>query len=148
LEAILDLRRSGSSVRLVCAGIDRGSGAGLRDAAAADPDALVLTGAVDEAALINLYCGAALLAYPSMYEGFGLPILEAMQCGVPVVAAACASIPEVAGDAAVLIQERDVRDVRAWRAAIASAIQDDARRAHLSRAGLARAAQFSWMRTA
>jgi glycosyltransferase involved in cell wall biosynthesis len=143
--AILDLRRGGSPLRLVCAGIDRGIGNELRTAAAADPDALVLTGPVDERALVNLYRGAALLAYPSMYEGFGLPVLEAMQTGVPVVAANCASVPEVAGDAALLI---DAGDIGAWRETIGLVARDAALQARLRDAGLARASQFSWTRTA
>ena len=143
--ALLDLRRGGSALHLVCAGIDRGIGGGLRAATAADPDALVLTGPVDERALVNLYRGAALLVYPSMYEGFGLPVLEAMQSGVPVVAANRASVPEVAGDAALLL---DATDVRAWRAAIELVSRDTAAQARLRDAGVARAAQFSWARTA
>ncbi len=143
--ALLDLRRAGSPLRLVCAGIDRGVGGGLRAATAADPDALVLTGPVDERALVNLYRGAMLLAYPSMYEGFGLPVLEAMRCGVPVVAADRASVPEVAGDAALLV---DALDVRAWREAIGLVSQDAAAQARLREVGRARAAQFSWERTA
>jgi alpha-1,3-rhamnosyl/mannosyltransferase len=149
LAAMLDLRREnrggGPTPRLVCAGVDRGIGGELLNAAAADPDALVLTGAVDEAALVNLYRGALMLVYPSMYEGFGLPVLEAMQCGVPVAAANAASVPEVAGDGGVLL---DPLDVRAWRDAIAAVWQDAAMRARLRDAGLKQAARFSWNRTA
>ena len=145
LDAVLTLRKGGSPIRLVCAGVDRGIGASLLGKAAGDPGALVLTGAIDEAALVNLYRGATLLVYPSMYEGFGLPVLEAMQTGVPVVAARCASVPEVGGDAAVLL---DPLDARAWRDAIGAACQDEAMRSRLREAGLARAAQFSWGRTA
>jgi alpha-1,3-rhamnosyl/mannosyltransferase len=145
LEAILRQRASGSPIRLVCAGVDRGVGAALTTAAARDPHSLVLTGAVAEDTLVNLYRGAALLVYPSMYEGFGLPPLEAMQAGVPVLAAACASIPEVTGDAAVLLAPLDVR---AWHDAIGVVCQDQAMRLRLREAGLARARQFSWSRTA
>jgi glycosyltransferase involved in cell wall biosynthesis len=80
-----------------------------------------------------------------MYEGFGLPVLEAMQCGVPVGAARAASLPEVAGDGGVLL---DPLDVRAWRDAIAAVWQDAAMRTRLRGAGLAQAARFSWTRTA
>jgi O-antigen biosynthesis alpha-1,3-rhamnosyltransferase len=145
LAAVLEMRASGAPLRLVCAGIDRGTGPALRAAAAADPDALVLTGAITEAALRNLYRGAALLVYPSLYEGFGLPLLEAMQAGVPVVAAANASLPEVVGDAGVLVAPQDVR---AWRDAIAAIWQDAAAQARWRDAGITRAARFSWARTA
>ena len=145
LTAILEVRAAGSPLRLVCAGIDRGVGDALRTAAAADPEALVLTGPVDEPALVNLYRGAALLVYPSLYEGFGLPVLEAMQTGIPVVTADCASMPEVAGGAALLVEPLDVG---AWRDAIAAVWQDGDVRERLRAAGLARAAQFSWTRTA
>ena len=145
VDAILQLRASGSPLRLVCAGIDRGIGPALRAAAAADPAAIVLTGSVPDAALVNLYRGAALLVYPSMYEGFGLPLLEAMQTGAPVVASRCASVPEVTGDAAVLLEPLDVR---AWRDAIAAVCQDQGMRSRLRDAGLARAARFSWTRAA
>jgi glycosyltransferase involved in cell wall biosynthesis len=145
LDAILQVRAAGSRLTLVCAGVDRGIGESLRTAAAADPDVLVLTGAVADDVLVNLYRGATLLVYPSMYEGFGLPLLEAMQCGVPVAAARCASVPEVTGAAAVLLAPLDVR---AWRDAIAALCQDQPMRSRLREAGLARAGQFSWTRTA
>jgi glycosyltransferase involved in cell wall biosynthesis len=131
----------------VCAGVDRGVGDDLRGEAirATDPDALVLTGPLDDAALLNLYRGASMLLYPSRYEGFGLPVLEAMQCGVPVIGARAASIPEVTGDAAVLL---DPLDVDAWSHAIVEILEDPARRESMSAAGLRRAADFSWTRTA
>jgi len=146
IDAVIDLRaRDGVALRLICAGVDRGIGAELRAAAAADPDALVLTGPVGEDALLNLYRGALMLVYPSMYEGFGLPVLEAMQCGVPVAAANAASLPEVTGDGGLLL---DPLDARAWRDAIAAVSHDAATRARLRDAGLAQAARFSWARTA
>jgi len=131
----------------VCAGIDRGTGEALRAQAAEarDPAALVLSGPVSEAALLNLYRGASMLLYPSRYEGFGLPILESMQCGVPVVCANAAAIPELAGDAGILL---DPLDVAAWIGAIESLVTDSARHAQLAAAGLRRAAMFSWTRTA
>jgi glycosyltransferase involved in cell wall biosynthesis len=151
LDAILALRRVPGSplgrVSLVCAGIDRGVGAGLKARAheARDPDALVLTGVVGEAVLVNLYRGAAMLVYPSRYEGFGLPVLESMRCGVPVVAAKCASIPELVAGAGLLL---DPLDVPAWEDAIRRVLTDAALAARLRDAGLTRAAQFSWTRTA
>ena len=101
LAAVIALRRGGDGPTLVCAGVDRGIGAGLKEDAvrAGDAAAIVLTGPVSDEVLLNLYRGAAVLAYPSRYEGFGLPILEAMQCGIPVVAARTSSLPELVGDA-------------------------------------------------
>jgi glycosyltransferase involved in cell wall biosynthesis len=152
LDAILAVRRDtldapGVRVSLVCAGIDRGVGAGLqsRARASSDPDALVLTGPVREDVLLNLYRGASMLVYPSLYEGFGLPVLEAMRCGVPVLAAQCASVPEIVGDAGVLL---DALDVPAWARAISDLLRDPSMDARLSEAGRARAARFSWDRTA
>src|SRR5260370_38970745 len=86
----------------VCAGIDRGTGDPLRAQAveARDPGALVLTGPVSESGLLNLYRGAAMLLYPSRYEGFGLPVLESIQCGGPVIGAGASSIPAVGAEAA------------------------------------------------
>ena len=131
---------------LVLAGVDRGIGASLVEQAhaAGDPDALVITGPISEALLLNLYRGAAVLAYPSRYEGFGLPILEAMRCGVPVVAANSSSLPELVGQAGSLL---DPLDEAAWAAAIGAilAAPDVASRREAS---LAQAARFSWDRTA
>jgi glycosyltransferase involved in cell wall biosynthesis len=153
LAALIGVRRgsdrgqTGVRPLLVCAGVDRGTGDTLRGhaRAAGDPDALVLTGAVDDAALLNLYRGAEMLVYPSRYEGFGLPILEAMRCGVPVVAARTSSIPEVAGDAGILV---DALDVTAWTDAIARILGDRQIAADLRARSIARAAEFSWDRTA
>jgi glycosyltransferase involved in cell wall biosynthesis len=149
LDAVLELRHvnPGRGLTLVCAGVDRGVGPALQAQAraASDPGAVIVTGPVSESALINLYRGAAMLTYPSRYEGFGLPVLEAMQCGVPVVAANAASIPEIVGDAGILL---DPLDARQWGKAIFSVLTDDAHAARLREAGLKRASIFSWMRTA
>jgi glycosyltransferase involved in cell wall biosynthesis len=136
-----------NQLKLVLAGIDRGVGGDLvaTAAAAGDPGALILTGPVSEDVLVNLYRGASMLLYPSRYEGFGLPVLEAMRCGVPVIAANCASVPEIAGDAGVLL---DPLDVPAWTNAIGQVLGDASMTARLRDAGIARAAEFSWARTA
>lgn len=103
------------------------------------------TGYVADADLPPLYAAADLFVYPSLYEGFGFPPLEAMASGTPVVASNTSSLPEVVGDAALTI---DPRDTAGLAAAIAEVLTSPERRAELIERGLARAAQFSWDRTA
>jgi len=98
-----------------------------------------------DAELVELYRGAAALLMPSRNEGFGLPALEAMACGCPVIAAPVGALPEVCGDAAVFV---DPDDRRGWLEAAATLAASAERRAALSRAGLARAATFTWARAA
>ncbi|HOT90476.1 MAG TPA: glycosyltransferase family 1 protein [Anaerolineae bacterium] len=104
-----------------------------------------LLGFCDDADLPALYRQAALLAFPSLYEGFGFPPLEAMACGTPVVASTASSVPEVVGDAGLLV---DPLDVPAWTAALAQALDDLSLRDRLRRAGPARAATFTWAHAA
>ena len=136
-----------SSPSLVLAGVDRGVGNALVAAAiaAGAPDAVVLLGAVTEPTLRSLYRGAAALVYPSRYEGFGLPLIEAMASGTPVIASRAASIPEVVGESGVLL---DPDDPKRWAAAIVDVVTDGVLRARLRQDGLARAATFTWERTA
>jgi glycosyltransferase involved in cell wall biosynthesis len=98
-------------------------------------------GWVDDATRASLLRGATVLAYPSRHEGFGFPVLEAMSVGVPVVASAVGGIPEVAGDAALLVP---AEDPGALAAALRTAVEDDAERRRLITAGRARAASYSW----
>jgi len=108
-------------------------------------DRIVVTGYVSERDKLALLSGATTLAYPSLYEGFGFPVLEAFAAGVPVLTSNVSSLPEVAGDAAVLV---DPGDVDAVAAALTELIVDDDLRAVLSAAGVARAARFTWEATA
>ncbi len=94
---------------------------------------------------VALIAGAALFVYPSLYEGFGLPVLEAFACGTPVLTSLDPAIKEVAGDAAAHV---DAVNVEALAAGIVELLDAESRRAELSRRGLARAQQFSWDRTA
>ena len=92
-----------------------------------------------------LYNGASLFVFPSIYEGFGLPPLEAMACGVPVVASNLTSIPEVVGDAGMLV---DPLDAHALCDAMCLVLEDQNLSERLRQAGLERAGQFSWKKTA
>jgi glycosyltransferase involved in cell wall biosynthesis len=147
--AVVDARRQGSvpALRLVLAGVDRGVGDAVAAVAAnaGMPDAVVRLGSVQEGSLRALYRSALALVYPSLYEGFGLPLLEAMACGAPVLASRAASIPEVVGDAGLLL---DPHDRAEWTTAIVRLAGDEALRGTLRANGLARAAAFTWDRTA
>lgn len=106
---------------------------------------VVFAGAVEQGELVELYGAARAFAYPSFAEGFGLPVLEAMACGVPVVTSNLSSLPEIAGAAAELV---DPHDTAALAAALERVLVDDRRRAELVARGLERAARFSWADTA
>jgi glycosyltransferase involved in cell wall biosynthesis len=118
--------------------LERVTALGLRDR-------VIFTGYVPQDHLPALYNGARVVVYPSVYEGFGLPVLEAMQCGAPVVTTRSSSLPEVAGDGALLV---DPRDEAGLTAALATLMTDDALAADLSRRALRQAGRFSWERCA
>jgi glycosyltransferase involved in cell wall biosynthesis len=103
-------------------------------------------GPVDDDELRGLYGGAESLVFPSLHEGFGIPCLEAMKCGVPVVAARSGAIPEVVGDAALLVD--DPLDAQALAEAIQKVLEDGVLRQELVARGRVRAAQFAWPRIA
>jgi glycosyltransferase involved in cell wall biosynthesis len=105
----------------------------------------IFPGIVSDEQLIELYHHAAVFVFPSRYEGFGLPVLEAMACGCPVICSNAASLPEVAGDAALL---RDPEDVEGFAEDIERVLTDGALRQGLRERGLAQAAKFPWERTA
>lgn len=148
--AVIDARHrtpSLAGLTLVLAGVDRGVGDDISALAAraGASDAVVRLGRVDEPVLRALYRSAFALVYPSLYEGFGLPLLEAMACGAPVLASRTSSIPEVVGDAGLLL---DPHDSAAWADALARLADEPRLRDALLARGLARAAASSWARTA
>lgn len=150
LEAFARLRRDGeveADLRLVLAGargwLDEPIFATVRSLGL--EKAVRFTGFVDDDDLPAVYSGAALFVFPSLHEGFGLPLLEAMACGVPVVTSNISSMPEVAGAAAVLVNPRDADGLAA---AIARLLRDEGLRDRLREAGIARAREFSWEATA
>jgi alpha-1,3-rhamnosyl/mannosyltransferase len=104
-----------------------------------------LLGFVDDADLPALYRNAVLFVLPSLYEGFGLPVLEAMACGTPVICSDASSLPEVAGDAALMI---DPFDVDGLAAAMARVLQEPDLREGMGARGLAQAKRFTWERAA
>jgi glycosyltransferase involved in cell wall biosynthesis len=100
---------------------------------------------VEREDLPALYSAALAMTFPSLYEGFGLPPLEAMSCRAPVLASTASSVPEVVGDAGLLL---DPNDASIWADAVERVMQDVSLREELSRKGLARAEQFTWERCA
>lgn len=100
-------------------------------------------GWLDDASRDDLLAGAAVLAYPSVYEGFGLPPLEAMQAGIPVVASNAGALPEVLGDGALLIDPASADELRI---ALARLLDDDEARQRLAQRGRARVARYGWDR--
>jgi glycosyltransferase involved in cell wall biosynthesis len=108
-------------------------------------DRIIFTGYVLDEDLSILYSDATAFIFPSLYEGFGLPILEAMQCGTPVITSNSTSLPEVAGDAAILV---DPKDEDALCQAMLNLLSEPNLRKQLSQKGLERAKQFSWAKCA
>jgi glycosyltransferase involved in cell wall biosynthesis len=103
------------------------------------------TGYVPDEDLVPLYSGSEVLVYPSIYEGFGLPILEAMACGTPVITSRTSSMPEVAGDAALLVDPYSTAEIAET---ISLVLTNENLKQDLAKRGLKRAAQFTWEQTA
>lgn len=147
VEALAGLASSHPRVRLVLTG---GRAAAEEDLERAVRTAglttnVVRPGRVPAADLDALYRGATALTFPSLFEGFGLPVLEAMRRGCPVLAAASTALPEVIGRGGMLLAAEDPRE---WTTAMASLLDDEQERSRLGAAGRARAADFTWAPTA
>jgi glycosyltransferase involved in cell wall biosynthesis len=108
-------------------------------------DSIIFTGYVAQEDLPVIYSAADLFIYPALYEGFGLPVLEAMACGTPVITSNVSSLPEVAGDAALLV---DPYDVDAIETALHEMIEDETLRVQMKERGLQRAKRYVWRQTA
>jgi alpha-1,3-rhamnosyl/mannosyltransferase len=143
IDAMVQVRRAVPDVVLVLTG---GAGLAADDVAAriaeADPDGSFIRhlGRIEERELMGLLADADLVAFPSRYEGFGLPVLEAMHGGTPVVAADSTCLPEVVGEAGVLV---DVDDVEAWASTIVDLLGRPERRAEMAAAGAVRAERWA-----
>lgn len=107
-------------------------------------DRVIFLGKVDEEVLASLYKGAIFLFFPSIYEGFGLPLVESMACGTPVVTSNLTSLPEVAGDAAVYV---DPFDINSMKKGIESITHDQQLRHELSIKGIEQVKKFTWEKT-
>jgi glycosyltransferase involved in cell wall biosynthesis len=143
VEAYARLRAQGMEQRLVLAGLDTGEGERVRALAGDAP--VELAGYVSDARLDALLRGADLLVHPSLYEGFGFVVLEAMERGCPVAVSDATCLPETAGPAAELF---DARDTEAIAAAITAVVDDPERHAELVASGRRHAASYDWARTA
>jgi glycosyltransferase involved in cell wall biosynthesis len=141
--AFARLREAGLPHRLVVVGrkVWKSEGAFLRLDELGLGGSVILTGYVQDADLPALYAGADCFVFPSIYEGFGLPPLEAMACGTPVVASNASSLPEVVADAGILVDPYDVDELAA---AVRRVVQSPALAQELARKGLARARRFDW----
>ena len=133
LEAFRLVREARPELRLVLTGAGHDP---------AQPDGVECRGAVSTAELVSLYQRASALVFPSLYEGFGLPPVEAMACGCPVAASSAGSLPEVVGDAAVLFDPHDPASIAA------GTLEALARADDLRARGLEHAARFTWEATA
>jgi len=145
IDAVAHLRGQWPLVQLVLAGQPGWQAGPILEQARANAGFVRLLDYVPDDDLAGLYSGARAFVFPSLYEGFGFPVLEAMACGTPVVCANTSSLPEVAGDAALLV---DPQDTAALAAAIGQLLSGEALRASLAAKGLEQVQKFSWERAA
>jgi glycosyltransferase involved in cell wall biosynthesis len=147
IEAYAKLMGRGTDCELVIAGGDRGGRLDVLDAIlrARLTGRVHLVGRVEDEELPALYTAARALVFPSLYEGFGLPALEAMACGTPVIASNTTGLAEAVGDAGLTIDPRSADELAE---ALGRLLDDQALRDRLIAAGLARAADFTWERAA
>jgi glycosyltransferase involved in cell wall biosynthesis len=140
-------QRGAPAVKLVIVGRSAWHHSSAHAVAEASPfrDDIVFTGYVPDSVVAGLYARCSVFVYPSLYEGFGLPVLEAMACGAATVTSKVSSLPEVAGDAALLVDPYSIEELSN---AIAQVLEDPTVRDDLRARGMARAAQFTWDRTA
>ncbi|MEW5956142.1 MAG: glycosyltransferase family 1 protein, partial [Chloroflexota bacterium] len=144
LEAYLSLKSKRPSVpAMVWGGLERWDSSELVTQARAS--GVIFPGFIAPADLPTFYRQAEMLVYPSLYEGFGLPPLEAMACGAPVIAGNTSSLPEVVGEAALTV---DPTSVEQLAAALAQVLDAPSLRERLKQAGVERAKDFTWQRTA
>ena len=108
-------------------------------------DRVLFLGEVADSDLPLIYSGAEVFVFPSLYEGFGLPVLEAMACGTPVICSNTSSLPEIVGDAAVTL---DPQDKGGWVAALTEVLENEELRGELKAKSLVQAAKFSWQKAA
>ena len=143
LEAYLILRQQGYPLAMVWTGLPRWGSEDLLERACRA--GVILTGFVPQAHLPAFYRRAAVFVYPSLYEGFGLPVVESMACSTPVVCSDTTSLPEVAGEAALLVNPESCREIAdaIRRLTDESALADD-----LRQAGLERVKRFTWANVA
>lgn len=143
--ALERLDERGSEAHLYIVGADEDDVAHLRESTDFGERRIHPTGYVDDEVLVEYYNAADVVAVPSYYEGFGFPVLEAMACGTPVITSDRSCLPEIAGDAAIVV---DPDDPDAIAMSIETVLTDAKRRASLRDSGLRRSASFTWERTA
>ena len=147
MHALAHLHRAGEQISLVIVGRDGWNWSDPLDASSLShlrPSVRIVRN-VPDADLPEFYSRATLFAYPSLYEGFGLPVVEAMACGTPVIASRASSLPEVAGEAALYADPHDAAD---FASTLLAALRDAGLRERLVASGLQRARDLSWRTTA